>query len=433
MIEANRRARGTVGRIFYCVIIHRYIVYVICFEISADILFCHVFFAIGQSSGRARSDPTLQHHSHLLSHPHKSTITTTATAFGSQGPHQQQQQQLLHERNEAVGLGSSHLTSMECESPVASNQPRQSHAHGNIGAGSASSASGSSRLVSLQHQQQQQPHHHHQMPHYQSQLQQSQHSWGVADVSLARHGPSGPQQINLTSNTGIVMGSVVLSQPSGHSYMTRNPRPSSSSTSSTTSLHHAGVVSPSSSTVIISGAIYDSSTLPIQHTVPRYEPQQVLLSSSSSSLSSSNLPVDLSSLVTLHDDSTQNLVSAPSQHHHSHIKQPLLITSPTVLMGSSSGIPLPQMAVGLPADLISAAAQPIGISLTGYPAQYQAFPQQSWPQPAASAPYPFTLATTTTPVNHEPAGIQITHNTSDRGDESPMVGVCIQQSPVASH
>jgi hypothetical protein len=193
-------------------------------------------------------------------------------------------------------------------------------------------------------------------------------------------------------------------------------------------------VSPSA--LIIGGSVYDTSavSLSLQHSLTHYDPQPVLLSSSSSSLSSSNLPVDLSSLASLHNGSTHSLVSLSGQHHHPRIQRcvqpppPTLISSPTVLMGPASSLTLSQ-----PADLITASSHPLGVTLSGYPAQYTPFPQQNWPQPAVSASYPFTIAATATPIGHDATSFQRTHSASDRGDESPMVGVCIQQSPVAIH
>lgn len=119
---------------------------------------------------------------------------------------------------------------------------------------------------------------------------------------------------------------------------------------------------------------------------------------------------------------------------------------------------------GLPVDL-SAMVQPpqhpsglgiepqlgsLSMQLGGYgvPAQptYSHFPPtQAWP-----ASYPFTIAQTTAMVgqppggpasqSHDPASVppstshQSSHRTQgERGEDSPMVGVCVQQSPVASH
>lgn len=82
----------------------------------------------------------------------------------------------------------------------------------------------------------------------------------------------------------------------------------------------------------------------------------------------------------------------------------------------------------------------LSMQLGGYPpsAQYSQFPQQSWP--AANYPFTITQANTSVPqplaVAHEGgAPPAVGHRTAPepRGEESPMVGVCVQQSPVASH
>lgn len=73
----------------------------------------------------------------------------------------------------------------------------------------------------------------------------------------------------------------------------------------------------------------------------------------------------------------------------------------------------------------------VNMQLAGYPAQYGQYPQPQWPGGA----FPFTLTTaveTQLPGPENPA-VQHTRTSSERGDESPMVGVVVQQSPVASH
>ncbi|XP_059154297.1 dual specificity tyrosine-phosphorylation-regulated kinase 1B-like isoform X2 [Physella acuta] len=371
----------------------------------------------GQSNGRARSDPTHQHHSQMLSSHAQlgaagvSGSSNTTAVSGIQGL-QLHQPSLLHEDSNSLGLVPTHYTSMECESPSAVNQSRPPPAHQHRSSGSGMQLSGVNRHSSHQqlvHHHQQAPH-----PHYQpQQLQTSQlshmHSWGVGDPGSARHLGSGPQPIN----SGVALSSVIFTQPSGHSFLARNQQPSSSSTSSS-SLHHTGLVSPTSA-VILGSVVYDTSAVPltIHRTLGHYESQQVLLSSSSSSLSSSNLPVDF---------------SIPSQQHLHHpqaqnVPQQTLVTSPTLLVGPSTGLPIAQAT-----DLITANSQPLSTSL-GYSTQYS-FPQQGWQQSPTGGPFSFTTAT---PIGHDNSSVQRTHSASDRGDESPMVGVCIQQSPVASH
>lgn len=389
-------------------------------------------------SGRAPSDPRHQYHSHALVHPQ--LISGGSVVAAVQGLHRQQL--LLQE--ESAGPVSSNFSAMECESPssvsLGPGQSRPPPAHQSqrsSGNRSLQHGTSSGHLASLEqhrHQQQQQ------QPHYQPQLQHNhisqQNSWAVVDPVMPRHSSADPQQISLSTGTGM-MGGVLFNQPSRHSYVSRCSQPSSSSSSS---LHHAGMVSPPSSAVIIGGSVYDTSAVPLslQRPVSHYEPQQVLLSSSSSSFSSSSLPVDLSGLTTLHNGSSQSLVTVTNHHHHPRIQrsvpqQHTVITSPTMLMGSASGVSLSQPAMGLQTDLITTSGHPFGVALSGYPAHYTTFPQQSWPQSHVNTHYPFTIATSATPVSQSSTNLQRTHSSSDRGDESPMVGVCIQQSPVASH
>lgn len=321
---------------------------------------------------------------------------------------------------------------MECESPASavgqSRQPPPAHQPHRTSGGKH--ASGGGRQASLEHHQQQ-PHYH--QPQLQHPQIGHQHAWGGGgtDSSLAGHVVGEAQHVSLSSSSAVV----VFNQAPRHSYLTRNPQPSSSSTSSS-SLHHSGMLSPPLSTVIIGGAVYDAAAVPLslQRTLTHYESQHILLSSSSSSLSSSNLPVELvSGLATLHGGSSQSLMTLSSQHPRVQHQQSTLIGSPTMLMGPASGISLSQTSVGLPGDLISASSHSLGVSLAGYPAQYTTFPQQTFSQTAASSSYPFAISAAAAPGGHEPASLRRTHSSADRGDESPMVGVCIQQSPVASH
>ena len=73
----------------------------------------------------------------------------------------------------------------------------------------------------------------------------------------------------------------------------------------------------------------------------------------------------------------------------------------------------------------------VNMQLAGYPAQYGQYPQPTWP----GGSFPFNLATTVASSSlpgHEVTQ-QHTRTASERGEESPMVGVVVQQSPVASH
>ncbi|XP_050415120.1 dual specificity tyrosine-phosphorylation-regulated kinase 1A isoform X2 [Patella vulgata] len=81
-------------------------------------------------------------------------------------------------------------------------------------------------------------------------------------------------------------------------------------------------------------------------------------------------------------------------------------------------------------DQATPLAGTVNMQLTGYPAQYSQFPQQTWP----SGTFPYSLTTSTGPglTGHEQSS-QHGRTASERSDESPMMGVCVQQSPVASH
>ena len=71
----------------------------------------------------------------------------------------------------------------------------------------------------------------------------------------------------------------------------------------------------------------------------------------------------------------------------------------------------------------------VNMQIPGYPAQFGQYnPQPTWP---GGGTFPFNLSTTveTSIAGHEPSQ----RTSSERGDESPMVGVVVQQSPVASH
>jgi len=69
--------------------------------------------------------------------------------------------------------------------------------------------------------------------------------------------------------------------------------------------------------------------------------------------------------------------------------------------------------------------------IPGFAGQYGQYPQPQWP----GGPFPFTLATSVEAQlpSHDNSSIQHTRASAGGGDESPMVGVVVQQSPVASH
>lgn len=78
----------------------------------------------------------------------------------------------------------------------------------------------------------------------------------------------------------------------------------------------------------------------------------------------------------------------------------------------------------------------VNMQLSGYPSQFGQYPQPQWPT-TATAQFPFTHITTSVdtqlPSGPDNPAMQHARTSSDRGDESPMVGVVVQQSPVASH
>ncbi|XP_052253323.1 dual specificity tyrosine-phosphorylation-regulated kinase 1B-like isoform X2 [Dreissena polymorpha] len=74
---------------------------------------------------------------------------------------------------------------------------------------------------------------------------------------------------------------------------------------------------------------------------------------------------------------------------------------------------------------------PMNMHLSGYAPQYGQYPQPQW----AGTGFPYTLSSPEVPlpVGPENPSVQHTRGSSERGDESPMMGVVVQQSPVASH
>lgn len=149
--------------------------------------------------------------------------------------------------------------------------------------------------------------------------------------------------------------------------------------------------------------------------------------SSTSSSSSSALPGPQNMLV-------GNVYGAEINHPHAQRPQPGLLPSATLPVDLSTlhhhhGHPPHSQNTlqGIEPQLSS-----LSMQLSGYPPQYSQFPQQSW----QAANYPFTMASSVPqPLSSHEGGTSAAHSrtAADRGDESPMVGVCVQQSPVASH
>lgn len=69
----------------------------------------------------------------------------------------------------------------------------------------------------------------------------------------------------------------------------------------------------------------------------------------------------------------------------------------------------------------------VNMQLAGYPpTQYSQYSQQTWPSSG------FNLSIQTSKPGHE-ASSQHSRTAAERGEDSPMHGVVVQQSPVASH
>ena len=74
----------------------------------------------------------------------------------------------------------------------------------------------------------------------------------------------------------------------------------------------------------------------------------------------------------------------------------------------------------------------VNVQLPGYASHYGApFPPQAWPTGAFSYGIPSTASGSGGIASRD--GSQHGRSGGERGEESPMVGVCVQQSPVASH
>lgn len=179
-----------------------------------------------------------------------------------------------------------------------------------------------------------------------------------------------------------------------------------------------------------------------------------------------------------HQSPPQMQVTGVPVHLGGHLAQPVLTdtTNPPVLLGSTAAytnnagtmssfssrqnnFPVTGGNVGV--DLTTSVVQPhvtgiapppgggtepssmtssVNMQFGAYqaPTQYGQFQQQTWP---TSANFPFSIQANAPPPTlvggHEPVVTQHSSRTSQvaeqRGEESPMHGVCVQQSPVASH
>lgn len=137
-----------------------------------------------------------------------------------------------------------------------------------------------------------------------------------------------------------------------------------------------------------------------------------------------------------------------SGRHISHHHQTSRLSPPSLSGAPSSHVPrtVPEQSVAYtegyiqgaypvdlrhnPAATLDSSQLSVNMHVPGYPAQFGTFPQQAWP----TGGYPFSLTSSanTSLTGHE-TNNQHVRTASERGDDSPMVGVCVQQSPVASH
>ncbi len=102
---------------------------------------------------------------------------------------------------------------------------------------------------------------------------------------------------------------------------------------------------------------------------------------------------------------------------------------------ASAGVPQPVATHGHP-NLDATQTGSLNMQLGGYhqaaPQTYNAMTGQAYI--TAAQTFPFTLTTTAnTNLVTSDSVTQHSRTAADRGEESPMVGVCVQQSPVASH
>ncbi|XP_067676238.1 dual specificity tyrosine-phosphorylation-regulated kinase 1B-like isoform X2 [Haliotis asinina] len=282
--------------------------------------------SLSQSSGRARSDPTHQHHPHLH----------------MQSSHSAAHHQVAHTGG---GGGGSGYTTMDCESP---------HHRPTVVTTTAHHAA-----------------HHHPLA--------QQPSWTSAEVS----------QLHGRHSNG--------SHSHSHSHQ-RHHHHSPSSSTSTTSLHQSGhsILSGTTGTSqqnLMLGTLYS-------------DPERSSFSARTNFAPSGVPPPELSSATNI--AGSGELGNVHTLHHH------------------PSGNSLEATQLGS-----------VNMQLAGYPSspgQYGQFGQQAgWPPSA----FPYALTSTAAPTSltsHDPTGQHNrTGGAGERGEESPMVGVCVQQSPVASH
>ncbi|CAH1796568.1 unnamed protein product [Owenia fusiformis] len=130
---------------------------------------------------------------------------------------------------------------------------------------------------------------------------------------------------------------------------------------------------------------------------------------------------------------------SPSHAHTSSDSQ--RPPAPRIPTSSSTGLEYTPNFTGAPATLDTTQTGSGNMQLTNYShpstgASHQ-YPQHPQPTYLAGAnfqvPYSSYSSTSSNPTFTEGSSQSHTRTSSDRSEESPMVGVCVQQSPVASH
>lgn len=138
-----------------------------------------------------------------------------------------------------------------------------------------------------------------------------------------------------------------------------------------------------------------------------------------------------------------------SGRHISHHHQTSRLSPPPLSGAPSSHVPrtVPEQTVSYtegyipgaypvdfrqnPAASIDSSQLPsVNMHVPGYPAQFGQYPQQAWT--AGGFPFSLSSSANSSLTGHE-TNNQHVRTAAERGDDSPMVGVCVQQSPVASH
>lgn len=128
--------------------------------------------------------------------------------------------------------------------------------------------------------------------------------------------------------------------------------------------------------------------------------------------------------------SPPSLSGAPSSHVPRTVSdQPVSYTEGYIQDTYPAGMPPVDFRPNQ-ASIDSSQLPSVNMAVAGYPSQFGQYPQQTW----TAGGFPFSLTTNASAslTSHE-TNNQHVRTAGERGDDSPMVGVCVQQSPVASH